>query len=87
MEYQWDEAKRQANLKKHRIDFIDIVHFDWESAKVIEDDRESYGEQRFNACGFLLGRLAIVTFTVRDEQLRIISLRKATKHEQKYYGN
>jgi uncharacterized protein len=57
MEYQWDEAKRQTNLKKHRIDFIDIVHFDWESAKVIEDDRESYGEQRFNACGFLLGRL------------------------------
>jgi uncharacterized DUF497 family protein len=87
MEYQWDEAKRQTNLKKHRIDFIDIVHFDWESAKVIEDDRESYGEQRFNACGFLLGRLVIVTFTVRDEQLRIISLRKATKHEQKYYGN
>ncbi len=87
MEYQWDEAKRQTNLKKHRIDFIDIVHFDWESAKVIEDDRESYGEQRFNACGFLLGRLVIVTFTVRDEQLRIISLRKATKHEQKYYDN
>ncbi|MEZ5673526.1 MAG: BrnT family toxin [Thiotrichaceae bacterium] len=87
MEYQWDEAKRQANLKKHRIDFIDIVHFDWESAKVIEDDRESYGEQRFNTCGFLLGRLVIVTFTVRDEQLRIISLRKATKHEQKYYDN
>ncbi len=87
MEYQWDEAKRQTNLKKHRIDFIDIVHFDWESAKVIEDDRESYGEQRFNACGFLLGRLVIVTFTMRDEQLRIISLRKATKHEQKYYDN
>jgi uncharacterized DUF497 family protein len=87
MEYQWDEAKRQANLKKHRIDFIDIVHFDWESAKVFEDDRESYGEQRFNACGFLLGRLVIMTFTLRDEQLRIISLRKATKHEQKYYGN
>jgi len=83
MEYQWDEAKRQANLKKHRIDFIDIVHFDWESAKVIEDDRESYGEERSNACGFLLGRLVIATFTVRAEQLRFISLRIATKPEQK----
>ncbi|MCP4699141.1 MAG: BrnT family toxin [Gammaproteobacteria bacterium] len=87
MEYEWNEAKRQANLKRHRLDFVDAVHFDWESAWVVEDDREGYGEQRFNACGFLFGRLVMMTFTARDERVRIISLRKATKHEQKCYGD
>ncbi len=87
MEYEWDEAKRQANLTKHRIDFVDAIHFDWASAMVIEDDREGYGEQRFNACGFLFDRLVVMTFTVRGERVRIISLRKATKHEQQCYGN
>jgi len=87
MEYEWDEAKRQSNLRKHRLDFVDVIHFNWDSAQVVEDNRESYGEQRFNACGFLFDRLVILTFSVRNERLRIISLRKATQHEQKYYAN
>lgn len=87
MEYEWDEAKRQSNLRKHRLDFVDVIHFNWDSAQVVEDNRESYGEQRFNACGFLFDRLVILTFSVRNERLRMISLRKATQHEQKYYAN
>lgn len=87
MDYEWDERKRQINLHKHHIDFADAVHFNWESAWVLEDTKADYGEQRFNACGFLLERLVVISFTVRNERIRIISLRKATRYEQAYYGH
>ena len=55
MEYEWDEAKRLANLRKHGIDFIDIpIVFNGDTLTV-EDDRYSYGEQRFVTFGLLQG--------------------------------
>jgi hypothetical protein len=47
MEFEWDEAKRLANLRKHGIDFIDVLAvFDGDTV-IVEDERYSYGEQRF----------------------------------------
>lgn len=46
-EYEWDEDKRISNLKKHTLDFQDVVHFVWESALISEDQSESYGELRY----------------------------------------
>ncbi len=49
MEFEWDEEKRLSNLHKHGIDFVDVsAVFDGDMVTV-EDDRHSYGEQRFVA--------------------------------------
>jgi uncharacterized protein len=73
MEFEWDEAKRLTNLRKHGIDFM------------VEDDRYSYTEQRFVTFGLLQGRVVAVVHTNRDGLTRIISARKATKYEQRIY--
>jgi len=53
MEYEWDEAKRLANLRKHGIDFIDIPTVFEGYIVTVEDDRYDYGEQRFVTFGLL----------------------------------
>ena len=85
MEFEWDEGKRLANLRRHGIDFVDVsTVFDGDTVTV-EDDRYSYGEQRFVAFGLLQGRVVAVVHTERDDLTRIISARKATKYEQRTY--
>ena len=84
-EFEWDEAKRLANLRKHGIDFIDVPSVFEEDSVTVEDDRYSYGEQRFITFGLLQGRVIAVVHTERDDYTRIISARKATKYEQRIY--
>lgn len=86
MQYEWDENKRRINLEKHGEDFADVVQLDWTSAIIQKDDRQDYGEIRYNA--FLLrddGRLMSLAFTLRGKYLRIISYRKANSRERKKY--
>ncbi|MGO9172279.1 MAG: BrnT family toxin [Rhodomicrobium sp.] len=84
--YEWDEKKAAGNLAKHSVAFEAIYDFDWVSAVEVEDDRFNYGEQRLVAIGWLRGALHTVTFTWRGDMMRIISLRKADKRDQKYYA-
>lgn len=85
MEFEWDEAKRLSNLRKHGIDFVDVpAVFDGDIV-MIEDDRFSYGEQRFITFGLLQGRVVALVHTERENCTRIISARKATKYEQRTY--
>jgi uncharacterized DUF497 family protein len=85
MGFEWDEAKRLANLDKHGIDFIDVPEVFEGDIVTVEDDRYSYGEQRFVTFGLLQGRVVAVVHTDRGESIRIISARKATKNEQRSY--
>ena len=50
------------------------------------DDRFPYGEERFVTFGYVGGRLYVAVYTVRDESLRMISVRKANEREQARYG-
>ncbi|MDF5728713.1 MAG: BrnT family toxin [Rhizonema sp. PD38] len=85
MEFEWDEAKRFANIRKHGIDFIDVPDvFDGDTVTV-QDNRYDYGEQRFVTFGLLQGILVAVVHTERGDSTRIISIRKATKYEQRIY--
>ena len=82
----WDEWKREANLRQHGLDFdgCDAV-FD-SPIVTMEDRRAAYGEQRINLLGWLHGRVVHLTYTERGEDdLHVISLREATKHETRYY--
>lgn len=85
MEFEWDETKRLMNLDKHGIDFIDVREVFDGDIVTVEDDRYSYGEQRFITFGLLQGRVIAVVHTDRDDSIRIISARKATKYEQRTY--
>jgi uncharacterized DUF497 family protein len=83
--FEWDEAKREANLRKHGIDFVGIEALFEGQTVTIEDDRLDYGEQRLIGFGILEGRVLTVVYTERPEVIRIISARKATRGEQERY--
>jgi uncharacterized DUF497 family protein len=85
MNYEWDEQKRQINVIKHAIDFIDIPELFDGAVVIIPDERFDYGENRFIVIGFLKSQVLVVAYTERGDNIRIISARKATKNEQIYY--
>lgn len=89
MDYEWDDAKAAANLAKHGIDFLDAIGALADPHRIEDiDDGFAYGEERINTIGMTRGNVLFVVTTLRDEQLcRLISARRATRHEQaRYYA-
>ena len=85
MEFTWSEAKRATNIKVHGLDFIDARSVFEGMTYTFEDDRFSYGEQRFVTLGLLAGIYVSVVHTESEHEIRIISFRKATKRESQIY--
>ncbi len=81
----WDQRKRQSNLKKHGFDFADADQVFDGVTFTYEDDRIAYGEQRFVTLGLLNGILVSIVHTEQSDHIRVISMRKATKHEREIY--
>ena len=81
----WDEAKRRLSLRKHGIDFADAGKIFRGVTFTAEDTRKDYGEQRFLTLGLLEDQVVSVAHTEQGEEIRIISIRKATKHEARFY--
>jgi uncharacterized DUF497 family protein len=85
MVFEWDAGKNAANLAKHGIDFEDAIGiFD---GPILErpDERRDYGEHRIIAFGVVEDRELAVVYTVRGTHRRIISARRAHRHERKEY--
>lgn len=87
MKIEYDSNKNQTNIESRGIDFAIAVDFDWHTALVVQDERHDYGEERYIAMGRIDKRLHVLVFTMRDEVIRVISLRKANKKEVKHYEN
>lgn len=85
MKFEWDVTKRLANSHKHGIDFEDAASIFESDIVVLLDDRFDYDESRYLAFGLLKGKVIVVAYTERSEKIRIISARKALKHEEIYY--
>ena len=86
MPYEWDDAKRRETLETRGIDFAEIYGFDWGTADTQPSNR--HGEGRWASLGMIGNRLYHVVWTVRGENTRIISLRKANEREERdYYGD
>lgn len=82
MNVEWDETKRRINLRKHGIDFVGCEAIFAGTTKTIVDDREDYGEERYVTFGLLDDRVVAVVHTETADTIRVISIRKAKKHEQ-----
>jgi len=86
MDFQWDPVKADINWRKHGIDFADAVGvFEDDWALTLREEIAS-GEQRLATVGAdFLGRVLVVVYTYRGENIRIISARAATKTERGNY--
>jgi uncharacterized protein len=82
MQFIWHEPKRQANLKKHGMDFVDAERVFAGPTFTFEDDREDYGEQRWVTLGLLGAKVVVIVHTETAEEIRVISMREADKDEQ-----
>ena len=87
MKFEWDEAKRAANLVKHKVDFeLAKGVFDDPCRIEVEDESMDYGETRLIVIGFAADILLLtVIYTERGECIRIISARRATPKERRLY--
>lgn len=87
MNITFDPAKNATNIAKHGMPLSAAVDLDMGAALVRVDDRANYGETRYEAIGPLNERLCVLVFTVRDQTIRVISLRKANSREVMRYAN
>jgi uncharacterized DUF497 family protein len=85
MNLEWDEVKRQSNLRKHRLDFADVEIVFSGATFTFEDDRFEYSEDRYITLGLLRGTVVVIAHTEQENMIRVISMRKATKNEQRLY--
>jgi uncharacterized DUF497 family protein len=85
-EFEWEPLKAASNLKDHGVSFEQAVKaFRDPFAVEVIDDREPYDEERINLIGMSDGMLLHVTYTERGDRIRIITARRAERHEQDDY--
>lgn len=85
MKITFDPKKDGADKLKHGVSLASAVYLDWDDVLVWTDDRREYGEPRQSGLGLIDGRVYFVAFVDRNEERRLISLRKANLREAKYY--
>ena len=82
---QWDDDKAAANVEKHGVDFADAVSVLSDEMALTADDSDRT-EERYVTLGMdAFGRILVVAYTWREDDLRIISARKANRSEARQY--
>lgn len=86
LNFEWDDEKAAANLTKHGVPFEEALPVFLDVHRLDRyDGREDYGEDRFLTIGLVEDFELVVAYTLRGDTIRIISARKATRHEQRDY--
>jgi uncharacterized DUF497 family protein len=84
--FRWDSAKARANERKHAVSFDEAASIFRGFIVSRADGRRDYGEPRWIALGIDSNDVALnVVYTFRDQDIRIISAWKASKHERGTY--
>ena len=85
--FEWDEVKAKGNFKKHKVSFEEgKTIFNDPFLFTFPDNEHSIDEERFINIGLSAnGRVLVLTHTERQDKIRIISCRKATAHERRFY--
>ena len=83
MDFEWDMAKEESNLRKHGISFVAAARV-LESGRVLILPSDRPGERRWIAVGMnsVDGRIIAIVYTMRAERYPIISARRARKNEE-----
>ena len=86
--FEWDQNKNAKNIKKHGISFDEAaLIFDDPMFITVIDEEHSIDEERYITIGLSTdGKLLLVAHTDRQGKIRLISARKATKKEEKFYA-
>ena len=86
MRFEWDATKASVNFLKHKVSFGEAVEVFYDPNALEEyNAAHSSSETRFSIIGLSSRRLLFVVFTEYNKQVRIISARKASKAERKFY--
>lgn len=86
MNYQWDPNKAQSNLNKHNVDFADVVGVFEDAWALTIEEQYVNDEPRFVTLGMdFLGRVLVVVYTYRGDNIRLISARRTTKRQRRTY--
>ena len=87
MKFEWDVQKAEGNLKKHGVSFQDAASVLGDALSITYPDPDhSVREHRFVTVGMSRsGKVLMVAHTDRRGNIRIISARKTTRKERKYY--
>ncbi|MFZ2224596.1 MAG: BrnT family toxin [Candidatus Deferrimicrobium sp.] len=86
MNIEFDEAKSRRNARERGLPFDRPAEFEWETAIIMKDTRRDHGEPRFRAMGMIGEKLHALVFTPRHGGIRVISLRRANRREEKKYA-
>lgn len=87
MEITYDPDKRARTLAERELDFNDAEHIFAGPTVELLDDRQQYGEERYQTIGLFNGRLVMVVWTPRGNARHIVSMRKCNDREQKKFKN
>jgi len=85
MRYTWDETKRRSTLEKRGLDCSRAREVFDGPTFTFEDDRWDYGEDRWVTIGLLDQRVVVIVHTESDDEIRVISLREATRNKQQLF--
>ena len=88
MEIEYNPQKAASNLSKHGITFEEATTVLYDSAALAQEDLDSKDEYRWILVGLSnKANLLTVIYTLKDEKtIRLISARKATRKEARYYA-
>jgi uncharacterized protein len=85
MRFSWHEPKRQTTLANRGLDFAQAAEIFAGPTFTFEDDRRDYGEMRWVTLGLLRQKVVVIVHTETEDEIRIISMREATKNEQRLF--
>ena len=86
MDVEWNPEKARLNLKKHGIRLSDAEAVLFDPLAITEEDRDAEGEQVFASIGSdFIGRILVIVYTYRGNNIRLISARRATRVERQTY--
>lgn len=85
MLFEYDEAKSARNERERGIGFARVSEMDLAASVARDDHRRDYGETRTRLVGPIDGRLHVAIITHREDRLRVISLRRANRREERRY--
>lgn len=84
MTFEFDKQKSKRNKEKHGINFVEAQRI-WEDPEFVMIPARTIGESRYLLIGKYDNRIWSAIFTLRNQKIRLISVRRSGKNEEKIY--